>query len=464
MNGRVLRIELRRSAAPWAGLVVAAGALGLLALLDDPWWGGTAPGTSQWTPMALLTRTALYYVLPLVVGVGALQGLRDARSRTAELLTTTPRPAWSRALLPAGATAIALAAGFGLLTLWGGVQVFMSGTSYTHLGWLPISLVGVLALVAGAWFGMGVARALPSVLTPPLLVVACLAAIILTQQNADGALPSGAAPNRVSLLSPAIPQPREMLLTLAGQVHLGQTLWLLGLLATGFALLVAVGRRARLFALTPVLVGAVLALSVLPAEPRRSYVIDHAAAALVCDGPVCVTRTHQERLDEMAPRGKEALRVLRQALGDRAPDSVREETALRGSLDLRKPSAGTVLVDFDDPLLAGREGEDLTRYLVAQGLAPHCYARSARESGTVGDVVTQSVAAGWALGDRALVPLEKATEDAYAKEAWKEGEAAWDSLSAAEPAEQRARIAAMHKESLACSYDGMQALKGGASR
>ncbi|MFE3740767.1 hypothetical protein [Streptomyces sp. NPDC059134] len=464
MNSRVLRIELRRSAAPWAGLVAGAGALGFLALLDDPWWGGTAAGTSQWTPMALLTRTTLYYVWPLVVGIGALQGLRDARSRTTELLATTPRPSWSRAMLPAGATAIALVSGFGLLTLWGGFQVFLGGGSYTHLGWLPISLVGALALVAGALFGMGVARVLPSVITPPLLVVACLAAIILTQQNADGVVPSGSAPNRVSLLSPAAPPPREMLLTLASQVHLGQTVWLLGLLATGFALLVAVGHRARLLASVPVLVGAALALSVLPAAPRQSYVIDQAAAALVCDGPVCVTQAHAARLEEMAPRGREALLLLSRVLGDKAPDSVREETTLRASGDQRKLAAGTVLVDFDDPLLAGREGRELTRYLVAQGLAPNCSARTAQESGGLDGVVAQSIVAGWALGDRALEPLEEKATDEYSRAAWKEGEDAWAGLAAAQPAEQRARIAAAHQESLSCTYEAIKALKGGASR
>ncbi|MEV7865173.1 hypothetical protein AB0P17_03495 [Streptomyces sp. NPDC088124] len=462
MNGRVLRIELRRSAALWAGAFVAAGGFTLLWLLDDRWRGESAPGTWQWTPMAMLTRTALYYIWPVVVGLGALQGLRDARSRTTELLTTTPRPAWSRAMLPAGATAITLVSAFGLLTLWGGVQLFAGATSYTHLGWLPISLVGVLALVAGALFGMGAARLLPSVLTPPVLVVACLAGIILTQQNTDGTVPSGNVPNRLSLLSPAIPQPREMLLTLAGQVHLGQALWLLGLLATGFALLVAVGRRARMLALAPVLAGAVLAVTVLPAESRDAYVVDTAAAALVCDGPVCVTRAHAARLDEMGPRGKEALRVLRRALGDKAPDSVREETALRGSGDKRQLSAGTVLVDFDDTLLAGRGGAELTRYLVAQGLAPNCRGRTAWEGG--GDAVLESIVAGWALGDRTLQPLEEKSDDKYSREEWKEGEAAWDSLSAAEPAEQRARIAAVHESSLACGYDGIEVLTGGAAR
>ncbi|MEE1942993.1 hypothetical protein V1L54_26895 [Streptomyces sp. TRM 70361] len=464
MNGRVLGTELRRSAAPWAGVVIAGGALAFLYLIDGMWWRGTVRWTSQWTSMALLTRTLLFYLWPVAVGIGALQGLRDSRSRMTELLTTTPRPAWSRAALPAGATAITLASGFGLLVLWGGVQVALGPTAYTHLGWLPISLVGALALVAGALFGMGVARALPSALTPPALVVAGLAATVLLVRHTDDRLPSGLAPNRLSLLSPATPEARQVLLTLSGTVHLGQTIWLLGLLATGFALLVAATPRARLLATVPVLAGAALALLVLPAHARDTYVVDRAAAAPACDGPVCVAQIHRSRLSELAPRGKEALRVLHDALGDRAPDAVREETALRAIGEKRELSGDTVLVSFDDPLIARAEGERLTRVLVSQGLAPHCYPRSERESGTQHEVVVQSIAASWALGESEMKPLEKPEADEYSRKAWKEAEVAWQRLTALPPAEQRARIARMRAAALSCSYDQLDILKGDASR
>ncbi|PJE99649.1 hypothetical protein CUT44_03885 [Streptomyces carminius] len=464
MNGRVLGIELRRSAAPWAGAVIAGGALAFLHLIDGMWWNGTARWTAQWTPMALTTRAMLFYLWPVAVGIGALQGLRDSRSRMTELLTTTPRPAWSRAALPAGATAITLAAGFGLLVLWGGVQVALGPTAYPHLGWLPISLVGALALVAGALFGMGVARALPSALTPPALVIAALAATVLLARHADDRLPSGLAPNRLSLLSPATPEPRQVLLTLSGTAHLGQTLWLLGLLATGFALLVAAAPRTRLLATVPVLAGAALALLVLPAHARETYVVDRTAAAPVCDGPVCVARIHQSRLPGLAPRGKEALRVLRDALGDRAPDAVREETALRATGEKRALPGDTVLVSFDDPLIAGADGERLTRVLVAQGLAPHCYPRSARESGTQYEVVVQSVAASWALGESGMKPLEKPAADEYSRKAWQEAEVAWQRLTALPPGEQRARMARVRGAALSCSYDQLDILKGETSR
>lgn len=459
MNGRVLRIELKRSVAPWPGVVVLAGSLAVFCLIDGIWWQGTAGWTAQWTSMALWTRYLLVFWWPLVVGMGAVYGLRESRSRMAELLTTTPLPAWRRAALPTGAMALALASGFGLLVLVGGVQVALGAATYMPLGWLPISLVAALSLVAGAVFGMGVARAVPSVLTPPTLMVFLLLTALLLRQSNEGALPSSIPPNRLAQLSPATAEPREMLLTLSGSVHLGQTLWLLGLLATGFALLSAATRRARLLAVAPVLAGAALALLILPAAPRDTYVIDKAAATLVCDGPVCVTQASRSRLPELAPRGKEALRVLHNALGDEAPNSVREDTELRALGDPRKLSGNVVLIDFDDPLIAHAAGAELTRLLVAQGLAPNCAPRTPWEGGGQVDIPAQSIAASWALGDRQFEPLQVPDTYAYSQGAWANAKAAWEKLTALPPTEQRSRIAQTHAAALSCKNE-LAALTG----
>ncbi|MFE6745368.1 hypothetical protein ACFVGM_05895 [Kitasatospora purpeofusca] len=452
---RLLRTELRRSVAPWAGAAVLAAALAFLTLAPGPWSAGTTAWTAQWTSMALWSRHLLVFLWPLALGFGALQGLRDHRSRTAELLACTPRPARQRALAQAGPIALALVAGYGLLLLVGGVGVLTGGTTFTPAGWLPISLVGALALAAGAVLGLGVARVLPSVLTPPALAVGAFLLTSLLRPTTDAAVPTSAVPNRLSLLSPVTAPVRDTLLTVATPVHLGQVLWLLGLAATGLALLAAATPRARLLALAPLLAGGALALAVLPADPRDTYVVDRAAAAPVCDGPVCVTALRQSRLDELAGPGREALRLLAAALGDRAPGTVRETAESHAIGEQPERSGDAVLVDFDDPVFAAT-GERLTRALVAQGIAPNCRPRSDVESGTVDDAAAQIVAAARVFGD--LRPLDGTMHPA--SDQIELAGPVWERFRALPEAEQRRRTAALHEAAVGCADDVLAALTG----
>ncbi|MFI5801947.1 hypothetical protein [Streptomyces sp. NPDC051561] len=456
MNFRILRIELRRSLAPWAGLAVLAIALAYLLLIPGPWQQDGARWTAQWTSMALWTRYPLFFLLPLAVGLGALQGLRDPRAKMAELLASTPRPARHRASVLGGATGLALVSGFALVVLLGAVLVLRGDATYHHPGWLPISLIGAFALVAGAVLGMGVARAVPSALTPPVLAVGGLVLGFLLRQTSDTALPQSTAPNPLSLLSPAVAEVREPLLTLTGPVHLGQALWLLGMAVTGLALLAAATARTRLLALAPLVAGGVVALLVLPSAPRGTYVIDRAAAAQVCDGPVCVTRAHEGRLGALAGPGRETLRVLRLALGDRAPRVIHETVVPRGSFGKVDRAPGVLLVDFDDRAIGGAEGKTLTRALVGQGMAPLCGARSATESGAVEEAAAQSIGAAWVLGG--LKPLDGTMHDARSQ--GEKAVPAWQKLTALPRPEQQKRIDAMHAAAVSCSGDALTALGG----
>ncbi|GAA0896046.1 MULTISPECIES: hypothetical protein [Streptomyces violaceusniger group] len=465
MNTRVLRTELKRSVAPWAGTVVLASALAFLYLLDAEWWRGTTAWTAQWTSLALWTRTLLFYLWPLAVGLGALQGLRDHRSKISELLTTTSRPVWHRAATLAGTMAITLASAFALLVLVGAVQV-LANAEYTHLGWLPISLVGALSLVAGAVLGMGAGRALPSVLTPPLLAMGAFAFTALmqmspgrTETDTATGIPS-TEPNRVSLLSPAVEEVRDALVTLSASVHVGQTIWLLGLAATGFALLVAANPRTRLLALAPVLAGAAVALLVLPSDPRRMYVLDKAAAELVCDGPVCVTRIHQARLTDLASHGKKALRLLHGALGSQAPVSVRENTAVLPEGSTPRWSRKTVLIDFDDDIVAAAKGEELTWALIAKGMVPGCSPVGWSSMG--GDDIAQTVAVGWVLGDLKSMPGQGSPN--VRREMDTRARAVWKDFKVLPRAKQLQRINAMRAAALSCKGDALDALTGGAYR
>ncbi len=445
----VLRTELKRSAAPWAGALLLTSALAFLYAADASWWRGTTAWTAQWTPLALWTRSLLYYLWPLAVGAGALQGLRDHRSKMTELLATTPRPAWHRAATQAGTAAATLATGFTLLVLVGGAQV-LAHAGYAHLGWLPVTLVAVLALAAGAVLGMGIARTLPSPLTPPALTITALAFTTLIHMSLGRARtisPDGFdidRPNRLSLFSPGVYDVRSAFVTLSTTVSLGQTLWFLGLAATGFALLTATTGRARLLAPAPVLAGAALAVLVLPTDPDRMYVVDRAAARPVCDGPVCVTRTHEDRLAGLAGPGKEALSLLRTALGEKAPDAVRENTTFlpHGSTPRRRQD--TVLVDFDDAALAG--GGNLTRALVGKGLVPGCTPVGWQGIGE--EDIARTVAVAWVLGtlDPAAGP---------------EARTAWQDLTARPRAQQLARVDAMRTAAHTCRGEPFDVLKGG---
>ncbi|MFI5616619.1 hypothetical protein [Streptomyces sp. NPDC051567] len=462
-NLRIPLIELKRSVAPWAGAVVLVAALAFLHLISGPWWEGPALWTAQWTSMAMWTRYLLFFLWPLAVGLGALQGLRDHRSKISELLASTPRPARHRAAVLAGTTAFTLVSAFAVLVLVGAVLVLTGDSSYAHLGWLPISLVGALALGAGAVLGMGVARALPSVLTPPALaVVALLLTSFLRQhQSSEHVVPTSAVPNRLSLLMPGVAEVRETLLTLSVPVHLGQTLWLLGMAATGLALLAAAGPRARLLALTPLLAGGALALLLLPAAPRDTYVVDRAAAALVCDGPVCVTKARQGRLDDLAGPGKEALSLLRGALGDQAPVAFHEIAVPRALSARSQRSREFVLMDFRDRAIGEAEGKRLTRALVAQGMVPLCRPRSATESGTQEDAVAQGIAIAWVFGEEPR-PIDGTMHSA--KDQAEMAGPVWEKFAALPQAEQRQRMSAAHAAAVSCEGDPLTILADGASR
>jgi hypothetical protein len=121
----ILRMELRRSTAPVAGIGFLVVSLGLLYSLSGPWGKRTAPWDEQWIGLAQWTRYLALFVWPLAMGVGAWQGLRDKRSNVTELFAV---------------------AGIALL-------------------------------------GMGVGHLLPSPVTPPVLAVATLAAQFAVLQS-----------------------------------------------------------------------------------------------------------------------------------------------------------------------------------------------------------------------------------------------------------------------------------------
>ena len=445
MNRRILGIELRRSVAPWISALVLLVALGMLHFSGAPWTKGTVAWTQQLAATSHWTRFMLVFLWPLAIGAGALQGLRDHRSGMIELLSSTPRRALHRVAGTGLAIGLLLTVAYLLLLVFGGVQA-IAGDGYVAFAWVPNALVGVLGLLAGAWFGMGMGRAFPSPLVPPLLSVAALVAMIALSIEENG------IPNEVVLLSPALQSMKNVFTTVSAAATAGQALWLVGLAATGLLLMTASTLRTRLVGLLPMALGAGLALAVLPSTPQETYVVDAAASEQVCDGAVCASRMHQARLATLKGPGDDALRLLAKLPG--APTTVREYTADVPIFGGRPRTADAVTVVFDEWRPAKPTGADLTRLLVAgAGVAP-CY-----NLNTAGAVVNREHAArmamaAWFTGE--LKPL--AGSNYLSAGSMADAEKAWAALRALPEADQVARVQAARQIGLSCEGEQLEAL------
>ncbi|MFI9007396.1 hypothetical protein ACIGNX_09230 [Actinosynnema sp. NPDC053489] len=437
---RVFRIELRRSTALVLGALTALVLLGLLV------WGPSTKNstawTRQWTTMAEWTRFMLVLAWPLVLGGGAVQGLRDRRSGVAELFGSTPRPRAHRVGRTFGAVAAALVAGYAVVLAVGAVQV-ASSTDYTHLGWLPVALVGAVALVAAAGLGMGLGALVPSPLTPPLLAVAGFAVMTV------GLEPEA----RWALLLPPLPMPVSAYASVPWSVNAVQLVWFAGVAATGFAL---AALRRRWPALLPALVAGAVAVPLLPAS---AVTRDEAAAELVCAERLCLTRAHEHERATLAGPAREALRLL--AKLPAPPTSVREvAAAVRGNPERGPEPTDAVWVNLDDFTYFRREpptAEQLTAYLVAGAGTRTCYAdRIPREVGR--EVAARTVMTAFLTGRVEPLPSFRLW---LGEEIDALTDRAWQHLRALPEAEQAARVQSAREVQAACAGDALTTLTGG---
>jgi hypothetical protein len=321
MTARILRIELRRSSALWGALVVAVvGGLQMAPLV-------TLFGPAHlWHPLVTGQRTFMIFFSALALGAGAWQARRDRSNRMEELLATTPRSRLSRAVPVALALALAMVAAYAMI-LAAMVAVNRPPLdAYFPVGAVPVIAIGALLLVALAWLGLGIGRQAPWRLVAPVLVVAGTVGMVVVS---DAMFRAAGSPDASGafLLGPTLPNPvaRPIAYAAVGaRTNLGQALWLAGLAATGLALFAATTRRARILALVPAVLGAAVAVPILPARLADTYVADRRASALVCtaDAPtVCVERVESTALDDWRGPGRQAISVLAAKLPS-APDRV----------------------------------------------------------------------------------------------------------------------------------------------
>jgi hypothetical protein len=437
---RALWIELRRSAALWSGVLLLGTVLVLTYAFSGPWGKGPDAWTEEWTNLARWLRFHLMLVWPLALAVGAWQGRRAHRSKMDELLGSVPRPAAQRVLPVALAMCVGLAAAYLVLFLAGAVQV-VGNTTFNDFGWVPILVVGFLALFAAALLGMGIGRVLPFLLTAPVLGIAGLAAMVLTSIGSPGtgSILDGAVSQQVALLGPAFEGVRDTFDTIAAHVSVLQMVWFGALILTGFGLFAFDGLKARLLALLPTVVGAAIVLPLLPSEPDEVVVRDAEAVALVCaEGTprVCVSRLHEDELDSVVEPGRAALADLARLPGDQ-PAAVIESMRSWLTTGPREPiPAGTVAAQLDDPEFI----LDRRRNLLA-GPVRGC----TTWSGEPAEAARRAVIASWFDGR-----LETVARRPMHPEVAMLAEPMWQSLQALPRDQQAAQVAELRAQGLKC--------------
>ncbi|MCE7001870.1 hypothetical protein LWC34_03320 [Kibdelosporangium philippinense] len=346
---RALRIELRRSAALWTGLLILLISLAYFYLLQGPWSWGTDAWTAEWTALAMWQRFTLHLTWPFALAAGAWQGRRNRRATMDELLSTMPKQALTRAAPPTLAMCVGVTGAYLAFFVLGAVQVFVN-SSYMDISWVPVTLVGILSLNAAVLVGMGIGRLLPSLLTAPILGVLGILAMafgIVGGPETEGSVLQGMVSHQYTLLVPAFGDQPDIFTQLSTRVNLLQGLWFLALATTGFGLLALISTKARLLALLPAVAALAIVYPLLPSSSVDTFTLNSSAAALQCEDRLCITKMHEHRRAEIEGPFREALTQLTK-LPD-APTTVEEAPVRLIHMSSLPQRPGVVYFHFDDP-------------------------------------------------------------------------------------------------------------------
>lgn len=432
---RILSIELRRSAALGTALIIAAAGLVLLFFLPeaDSFAGG-------WVQLAMTQRLFLAVLWPLALAAGAWQGSREQRSKVGELFSSVPRPRSHQVVPTLGVMAIAVIAGYLAMGVGGGLWI-VSTAEYLPVAFFAVTAVGLLALVAAACLGLAVGRMLPRLITAPALAIAGLALLLfipfLTKPHGWLAL----------VFSPIVemnmPNPYT---TVPGPVSAAQAIWMIGLGATAVLLFAATGRRTRMAAALPLVVGAALAVTVIPHQNRVvTDSVDPVARELVCseDAPrVCVMRAHAGLLAEVTPPAREGLAALRKLPG--APTTVHEDSSVYPPDNLPAWQADVALL----PVTIGRDGHLADRDGVVGKVVAGAFGSPPTCENYVG-MADRTAAAYWLLG-REPVPY-----DVWDTEGHTIAVGLWNDMRQLPEDEAMARVVALRQAARDCTGAGL---------
>jgi len=429
---RILGIELRRSAALGTALALLVVGVVLLFFAE-----GISFATG-WMQLAMTQRLYLAVLWPLALAAGAWQARREHRSNVAELFASTPRPRSHRTMPTLGAMAVAVVFGYLLVGLAGGLWI-IDTARYLPMSVFVVVAVGALSLVAAAWLGLAIGRLLPSLVTAPALGVAGLGLLLV--------IPGATRPRGwlALVFSPIYEMNMpDAYATVPAQVSLAQALWLAALAVTAVILYASSGWRLRVAAVLPVVVGAALAIMVMPHQERVvNSAIDPVARELVCteDEPrVCVSRVHGQLLPEVTPQAREGLAVLAKLPG--APTQVHEDTTTY-SPEVTPPQRDDVVLLRVE---AGSDGHLKDRADVKAAVVSGACASPAGCEKAAG--LAERLAAGYWLMGREPVAGETSEPTIIA-----EATELWRSLRQLPAGEATARVVALRRTAGTCSVD-----------
>ncbi|RQX12848.1 hypothetical protein DDE19_27670 [Micromonospora ureilytica] len=457
MTGRILRIELRRSAALGIGLLLLVTGAALLLSSTELFAG-------RWMQLAVFARSMLMVLLPLALAGGAWMGRRDARHRVNELFASTVRPRWQRVVPTASALAVTVVTAYILIFVIAAGWVVPT-SAYFPTATIVVTAVGVPALIAAGWLGMAAGRAVPRVITAPILAVVGFVLVGLVPELATARETSGAG------IAQFRPEPAGVLLlptftglddfqTIATRVSLLQALWLVSLAATGLLLLGAVRRRAIAFAVLPAVLGVAVALPLLPVGGARgAAVVDPVAIELVCDndGPqVCVTRAHAGLLPAVVGPARQALGMIAAKLPNapvRAVETQQVAYWARLDPDQAPPRHSADTIVFYTPTIDRGGRADLSGDYFLPSLLEATWQQECGDQAVRGDVYrARMVAAAWLTG------RPPAPKQGWAPEETAGLESAYQALVSLPEVEQRRRMAAAREGVLACRDDELVAI------
>ncbi|WP_409074414.1 hypothetical protein [Micromonospora chalcea] len=448
---RQVRVELRRSNAPTvAVLLLIIGILGAASMYS--FWQG------QWLRLGYVHSSGMFLLMPLSLAGGAVLGRRDRRTRADELMNSTGRPRWQRALPAMTALGVAVAAAHLLVLAGAGAVVAFDG-AYLGVRGLAGPLTDVLVLVGAAWVGVAVGRLWSSPLLPPLLAAAGLVA-----QEGTAMLGGPGSTSRLSNASLMISWPPDTPWeTLSDRLLLSRLALGVGLVLAG--LLLAAGRSwpVRAGALASLAGGVAGLLLIGVPGPTGIWQLDPDARRFVCaDGTpqVCVTAVNAHLLPEITPEARRGLKALAK-LPDAPARAVEVRLDTVGSNDSEqwhrpKPAPGTVqfLLEVDPD--TGRAADVAERIALGGGTMWYGCGRS-------GDDIAPAIAAAWLLDVETVRLWDSWTGYRYADEKQEEIRDGVRQLRALPEPEQLRRITALRDAATRCEPDLMPALTGRAA-